>query len=522
MDWCAYALECMVRGCKEYKLGKYFSGPLLLMAIIYVNSTISETVKVERTIPAFKAWNSKLLLKREQEEIELGGFGRLPIVEDLQVIETKKKKTFKKKNLIENRSITEDVDATEDVLDKNEDFKSLDFEEMKDILRQNLVKCNKLMADTDYKLKSALSFNPEDKELKKMIEERNNMFLEFFKVEDNNENLEGEEIDGDKNGNTNENPLEKGHNEETEGEEIGSEEVEGNKDKCEENEGNEEQQETYGESNEDESQNEAEHNESESIDNIGNLSLSAGQNITVNAPVESIVNAIVKSIVNVVAMLPQICVRSKGSGTSDVATKKQVEVEKAKVLKEKRTVKASSNFYDKRIKISEPLSEEEKKLVEYIWSDSCPEGDIVFARKGLELECLWFLSLYPEIKVDATVIDAWSDVLNHEEKYRRNLLITSHVYCWTEMLPPYLVEDKNQVNERRRIFDENVAMILENSKKKNFNHVDLVSFFPCIKDTNHHYIVCFDMKNAEIDIIDNIKNDVEDISERYGAYAMAL
>ncbi|GJY41105.1 hypothetical protein Tco_0428375 [Tanacetum coccineum] len=32
MDWCSYALECMVRGCKEYKLGKYFSGPLLLMA----------------------------------------------------------------------------------------------------------------------------------------------------------------------------------------------------------------------------------------------------------------------------------------------------------------------------------------------------------------------------------------------------------------------------------------------------------------------------------------------------------
>ncbi|GKF23793.1 hypothetical protein Tco_0076115, partial [Tanacetum coccineum] len=96
--------------------------------IIYVNSTVSETVKVEKTVPAFKAWNSKLLLKREQEEIKLGGFGRLPIVEDLKEIETKKKKTLKKKNLIENRSITEDIDPTEDVLDKNEDFKSLDFE----------------------------------------------------------------------------------------------------------------------------------------------------------------------------------------------------------------------------------------------------------------------------------------------------------------------------------------------------------------------------------------------------------
>nr|GFA57450.1 hypothetical protein [Tanacetum cinerariifolium] len=161
------------------------------------------------------AWNSNLLLKREQEEIELGGFGRLPIVEGLQVIETKNKKTFKNKNLIENRRITEDVDATEDVLDKNEDFKSLNFEAL------------------------------------------------FFKKRD-------------KNGNTHENPLEKGHNKETEGEEI-------------------------------------EHNESETIDNIGNLSLSAGQNTTVNAPIESIVNATVESTVIVVDVLPQICVRAKGS-----------------------------------------------------------------------------------------------------------------------------------------------------------------------------------------------------------------
>ncbi|GJX05102.1 ulp1 protease family, C-terminal catalytic domain-containing protein [Tanacetum coccineum] len=343
-------------------------------------------------------------LSTEQEEIELGGFGRLPIVEDLKVIETKKNKTFKKKNLIENRSITEDVDATEDVLDKNEDFKSLDFEE----------------------------------------------------------------------------------------------------------------------SNEDEIQNEAEHNKSKNIDNIGNLSLSTGQKTTVNASVESIVNAPVESIVNatvestdnVVAVLPRICVQSKESDTLDVATKKEVEVKKAKVLKEKRTVKLSSNFYDRRINISEPLFEEEKKIVEYIWSNSCPEGDIVFASKGLELECLWFLSLYPEIKVDASVIDVWSDVLNHEENIEGMFSIPTHVTVGQKC-------NKNKVNERRRIFDDNVAMILENSMKKNFNHVDLV-FFPCIKDSNHYYIICFDMKNAEIDIIDNINNDVEDISERYGAYAVAL
>ncbi|GJV19955.1 hypothetical protein Tco_1368975 [Tanacetum coccineum] len=208
-------------------------GNLPIYLIIYVNSIVSEIVKVEKNVPVFVSWNSYLMLKREQEEIELGNFGRLPIVE-------------------------EDVDATKDVLDKNEDFKSLNFEEMKDVLRQNLVKCHKLMVDTDPKLKIAISLNPKDKELKKMTEERNNLFLDFYKEEDNNGNIEGEEIDGDKNRKTNETECD-----------TDKEKVEGNKDECEEDKGNEEQQETNR---------------------------------------KSTVNATVESTDNVVDVLPQICV----------------------------------------------------------------------------------------------------------------------------------------------------------------------------------------------------------------------
>ena len=57
-----------------------------MLQIIYVNSTTSETVKVEKTVPAFKAWSSKLLLERQKEELALG-FGCLPIAEGVEVIE---------------------------------------------------------------------------------------------------------------------------------------------------------------------------------------------------------------------------------------------------------------------------------------------------------------------------------------------------------------------------------------------------------------------------------------------------
>ena len=72
----------------------------LFLKLIYVNSTISETTIVHRTIPGFKAWSTKLLRDREKEE-KVIGFGNLQIVEGLQLIETpprlivKKKKTKK-------------------------------------------------------------------------------------------------------------------------------------------------------------------------------------------------------------------------------------------------------------------------------------------------------------------------------------------------------------------------------------------------------------------------------------------
>ncbi|GKE39035.1 hypothetical protein Tco_1462440 [Tanacetum coccineum] len=65
MDWCSYVLESLV---KESVL------VLPTDSLIYVNSTVSEKVKVEKTVPAFKAWSSNLFLKRQQEELDLKGF----------------------------------------------------------------------------------------------------------------------------------------------------------------------------------------------------------------------------------------------------------------------------------------------------------------------------------------------------------------------------------------------------------------------------------------------------------------
>ncbi|GKA88922.1 hypothetical protein Tco_0810734 [Tanacetum coccineum] len=119
-------------------------------------------------------------------------------------------------------------------------------------------------------------------------------------------------------------------------------------------------------------------------------------------------------------------------------------------------------FYERKVKIYYPFSEEEEDLVDYIWSDSCPKGDIVFSGKGLQLECVWFLSLHPEIQVFSNIIDVWTTILNNEDKFRDKSTFSNNLYCTTHIL------------------------------------------------------------YGQIDILDNIYNDDEDIIARYGIYAMAL
>ncbi|GKA63960.1 hypothetical protein Tco_0763566 [Tanacetum coccineum] len=68
--------------------------------LIYVSSTVSPTTTVERKVPIFKAWSTKLLKKRESEELKSGGFGKLPILEYLEFIEPKKPKLKKKESKV--------------------------------------------------------------------------------------------------------------------------------------------------------------------------------------------------------------------------------------------------------------------------------------------------------------------------------------------------------------------------------------------------------------------------------------
>nr|GEY12777.1 ulp1 protease family, C-terminal catalytic domain-containing protein [Tanacetum cinerariifolium] len=169
MDWCSYVLQSLVKECTGFNASNKFSGPLLLLVLIYVNSTVSKKVKVEKTIPTFKAWSSNLLLKRQQEELDLKGFGLLPIVKCLEF--TEPKKVYVKKKL---KSITEDEDETPEKVEQKEDFHYKTFER------------NELFV-TLYK---------DSEELGNIIEKRNELFVSFYK--DENKKVEEDNKDKDR------------------------------------------------------------------------------------------------------------------------------------------------------------------------------------------------------------------------------------------------------------------------------------------------------------------------------------
>ncbi|GJX76254.1 hypothetical protein Tco_0323065 [Tanacetum coccineum] len=78
MDWCGYIVECLKKTKTNWNGRGNFNGPMTFLALFYVHSTTMRKVKEIRNIPAIWYWNSKMLRKREKEDLESGGFALKP------------------------------------------------------------------------------------------------------------------------------------------------------------------------------------------------------------------------------------------------------------------------------------------------------------------------------------------------------------------------------------------------------------------------------------------------------------
>lgn len=89
LDWCGYIMDCL----KVSKVGwnrdnrqSFYSGPLTLLTLFYVDSTKCTQVPVLRKRPAIVGWTLEQLRQREVAELKLG-FGRGDIEEKFEECE---------------------------------------------------------------------------------------------------------------------------------------------------------------------------------------------------------------------------------------------------------------------------------------------------------------------------------------------------------------------------------------------------------------------------------------------------
>nr|GEW57392.1 ulp1 protease family, C-terminal catalytic domain-containing protein [Tanacetum cinerariifolium] len=98
-------------------------------------------------------------------------------------------------------------------------------------------------------------------------------------------------------------------------------------------------------------------------------------------------------------------------------------------------------------------------------------------KKGFGIKGGYFLSLYPENEVSSTIIDLWTLVLNNEEQHRDKLSGNGNVYYHTVMMTQHSFEMGKYLEARRESFDKNIDIVLKQSKRKNFDDVNLMNSF---------------------------------------------
>ncbi|GKB31425.1 hypothetical protein Tco_0870826, partial [Tanacetum coccineum] len=492
-----------ILGCTGFSASDKFSGPMLLPVLIYVNSTVSKKVKVEKTVPAFKAWSSNLLLKRQQEELDLKGFGLLPIVKGLEFIEPKK--VNKKKKL---KSITEDQDETPKKVEQKDDFHYKSFEEMKKILKDNLLKRRNLIEDTDNKLDIALAINSDDKV--------NELFVTLYKDKDLEKDDDDEGTDGDDDDNApdgDNDDIDEDDDDENDDNNENDENIRNEKEKKNDDEGNKEEVGSENVKDDKVEQKDENVEEEKEKKKISDPSLVVHQMIedmtklpfisgslkevahdvppvdahkgtfnAVEVPHQKVINVAKDKTVQVIKKEVPKKINAKFAvkriaKAVDVPPDKVVDAVKKKlavmtqfkqprpatktikddyqtpkrgrkrvpqvleedlVLSGKRMVNPSfalvSPYFERKTMYTKPFTVAEKKILEYIWSYNSLEGDIIFTGKGLQIECIWFFSLYPEIQLSSNIIDLWSTILNDEDKYRGKQSVTRNIYYSTGMV----------------------------------------------------------------------------------------
>ncbi|KAK9073419.1 hypothetical protein SSX86_007743 [Deinandra increscens subsp. villosa] len=162
-----------------------------------------------------------------------------------------------------------------------------------------------------------------------------------------------------------------------------------------------------------------------------------------------------------------------------------------------------SPYVERPVMMKAKITKFESDFSEFIFSASLNHNDIVFATESGEAATRdTFESLCPGVEVHLNVINAWSRVLNYQERFR-NKDSPSRLFLSPMMLDPTLYAGKVKNETRLTHFESNMDSILKAEKLKSISGIDIV-IIPMLCD-EHYYVLCLNLKTKKAELIDNIK-----------------
>ncbi|PWA72323.1 ulp1 protease family, C-terminal catalytic domain-containing protein [Artemisia annua] len=176
-----------------------------------------------------------------------------------------------------------------------------------------------------------------------------------------------------------------------------------------------------------------------------------------------------------------------------------------------------SPYMTREVSVVDGLGKHEREVAECFFSARFSETDIVFKTRYVDGERVVLESLFPGIDIASGAIDLFTHVLNNAEKHRSKMTV-KRLFCHTSMLTSDM-----ESWEYERMFDkfvENMDTVVDRSEYKTLNGVQLV-FFPVIQG-RHFFVVCMNMKDGEVQILDNLLLPDKTDDERFTWFVIHL
>ncbi|XP_021760054.1 uncharacterized protein LOC110724870 isoform X2 [Chenopodium quinoa] len=138
-------------------------------------------------------------------------------------------------------------------------------------------------------------------------------------------------------------------------------------------------------------------------------------------------------------------------------------------------------------------------ISDYAFNDG-PNNEVMYFDGETSINRSQMKTLGTDEEIDNSIIDAWATILNY--KCRKNNIYFSTI-PYVIVCTDHIVKKEGDTKKRISKFISRLQIEMKNSGIKKIKEVKQF-FFP-VSAINHFYLVCFNMYNATVDMIDNRK-----------------